>query len=282
MSVDNFYPSKLLLFGEHSVLIGSEALAVPLPRYYMKWVRHSSDHPTWLNEYSEYLKEKCSDFIDLEALGNWMKKYTIEANIPIGYGLGSSGALTAAIYDVAGRRNDMKNESDLQERFGVMESFFHGKSSGFDPVISFYKRPIVRSNSGIQIMNDNITISCYVYILNSGHPRQGKNMIERFLLNKEDLSQEYAQLIQLNNLAIHQTLTNSPEIFDTVGKISQFQMKHMKYMIINDLIPLWEHGLHTDEYYIKVCGAGGGGYYLVFANQELNELEGFSIEKIEF
>ena len=60
---------------------------------------------------------------------------TIDSNIPIGYGLGSSGAVTACIYE----RYAVKTtkQETTRTRLAQMESFFHGKSSGIDPWVSY-------------------------------------------------------------------------------------------------------------------------------------------------
>ena len=35
-------------------------------------------------------------------------------------------------------------------------------------------------------------------------------------------------------------------------------------MIPNQLIDNWEEGLKSDLYYMKLCGSGGGGFFLLF------------------
>src|SRR5690625_6608275 len=64
--------------------------------------------------------------------------------IPQGYGVGSSGALVAAIYErYALNKIEIEQEiskeiiSELKEVFSKMESFFHGTSSGIDPLICY-------------------------------------------------------------------------------------------------------------------------------------------------
>jgi mevalonate kinase len=36
-------------------------------------------------------------------------------------------------------------------------------------------------------------------------------------------------------------------------------------MIPNDYHSLWQKGIDTNAYYLKLCGSGGGGYILGFA-----------------
>src|SRR5690606_36364954 len=73
-----------------------------------------------------------------------------DSSIPQGYGVGSSGALVASIYDKYA--NDKITVLDnltrekllkLKSIFSLMESFFHGKSSGLDPLNSYLSIPIL-------------------------------------------------------------------------------------------------------------------------------------------
>src|SRR5690606_7039070 len=73
-----------------------------------------------------------------------------DSSIPQGYGVGSSGALVAAIYDQYANDKitvleNLTREKLLQLKniFGKMESFFHGKSSGLDPLNSYLSIPIL-------------------------------------------------------------------------------------------------------------------------------------------
>ena len=64
-------------------------------------------------------------------------------------------------------------------------------------------------------------------------------------------------------------------------KISRFQFEYFKHMIPNVFLELWEKGLKTEEYYLKVCGAGGGGgYILVFSSSDVLKLNQFLKYKV--
>ena len=82
---------------------------------------------------------------DLEALNKDVADgMYFDSSIPQGYGVGSSGALVAAIYDKYTIEKITVLENLTREKllklktiFGKMESFFHGKSSGLDPLNSY-------------------------------------------------------------------------------------------------------------------------------------------------
>lgn len=288
MQADNTYPAKLLLFGEHTVLKGSSSLAVPYPTFDMSWIKKKDDHPSWLAEYCSYLSVHCSQFLDIKLLENWIEDNTIAADIPIGYGLGSSGALTAAIYDIAKikSKEDPSGElSSLQQNLGLMESYFHGKSSGFDPLISYLKSPILRKDDKLHVLETSaVNLPLHCFLLDSGSARSGKEMIAQFLENYDVVKAQVDHLSDLNNKVINKALSETEaealDFYKDIKSISQLQQEVMPYMIIDDLKPYWQKGINYDEYYIKICGAGGGGYYLVFSMKELSNLGPFKLQKV--
>lgn len=287
MSEQNIYPAKLLLFGEHTVLKGSSSLAIPFDKYGMFWQQvedtHDQEHQTWLNEYTAYLKAHCSSFLDIDQLEEHLRNHTIVADIPIGYGLGSSGALTAAIYAVSSIEEPLSLDiRKLQEQLGLMESFFHGKSSGFDPLVSHFKKSLKKTKDKIEIIDKSrMSIPAHCYLLDSGQPRSGKDMIENFLTNWTDCEDEMSTLCQANDEAIDNILgVEVRPLYEIVKEISSIQLECMDYMIVQQMMDLWKAGLASDEYYLKVCGAGGGGYYLAFSQKELDHIGPFQLEKV--
>ena len=73
-----------------------------------------------------------------------------ESSIPEGYGLGSSGALVAALYNayvinpIEGRVDIKQNDLlTLKRIFAQIESFYHGTSSGLDPLICYLRQPVL-------------------------------------------------------------------------------------------------------------------------------------------
>jgi len=74
-----------------------------------------------------------------------------ESNIPIGFGLGSSGALSAGVYDsfCLAKAND--NLELTKKHLAQIESYFHGSSSGTDPLVSFLQQGVyIESKTNIR------------------------------------------------------------------------------------------------------------------------------------
>ena len=87
-----------------------------------------------------------------------IQEWYFDSSIPQGYGVGSSGALVASIYDqyAADKITILENLTrdkllNLKAIFSLMESFFHGKSSGLDPLNSYLSLPIlINSKTNIE------------------------------------------------------------------------------------------------------------------------------------
>ena len=147
------YPSKLLLFGEYTVLNGSQALAVPLDLWKGKWRQY--DHAVLHEESPLYLYVswlQSNDLISTASAAHIMNDaeegWTYEADIPIGYGLGSSGAFVAALYDRYITKENSALPTSALTMLSRMESYFHGSSSGMDPMVSYSGEAVYKNDQG--------------------------------------------------------------------------------------------------------------------------------------
>jgi mevalonate kinase len=142
------FPAKLLLFGEHVLLLGATALAVPVAAFGGQWAwnQQRDRHHQRLLQFALSEALKSVEIIDTERFVNELEAGLLfQSNIPTGYGLGSSGALCAAIYErFASEKTD--DLARLKSIFAQMESFFHGNSSGIDPLTSYVESPILIQN----------------------------------------------------------------------------------------------------------------------------------------
>jgi mevalonate kinase len=75
------------------------------------------------------------------------------------------------------------------------------------------------------------------------------------------------ELIPSTNLAISALLDEDQvKFYENLRAISSFQIKHLAPMIPDTMRPVWQAGLDTDLYTMKLCGSGGGGFLLGFSN----------------
>ena len=265
------YPSKVILFGEYSVILGSQVLGVPLSDRYGYWSQEPGRNSRMTNGLIDYLIKECSSFLDvnkIKEIGSGQIFY--RSTIKRGYGTGSSGAISAAIYDHCSDQVE-ENIPILREQLAKVESFFHGKSSGFDPLISIKKNPILRDEQGdYKLLNPSAIPQhsmAKIYLLDSGDRRRVKGLVPRFMEMNKEVPSIGKQLTELNNTIISKLLADQ-DINVDVANLSAFQLEHMQPMIIDRLMPFWQEGLTKGDYFIKLCGTGGGGYYLIYIVNE--------------
>lgn len=285
-----FY-SKILLFGEYGIIKDSKGLSIPYNFYNgaLKVDEHPNEETRKSNEslqrFADYLagiqKSKPSLVqFDMEALkADIAKGMYFDSSIPQGYGVGSSGALVAAIYDkyAVDKITVLENLTrekllKLKRIFGEMESFFHGKSSGLDPLNSYLSIPIlINSKDNIEpagIPSQTQNGKGAVFLLDSGSVGETAPMVNIFM---ENMKQEpfrriiKEQFVKHTDACVDDFLKGDVKsLFGNIKKLSHVVLDNFKPMIPAQFHKLWKKGIETNEYYLKLCGSGGGGYILGF------------------
>ncbi|MBZ9629033.1 mevalonate kinase [Psychroflexus sp. CAK57W] len=302
-----FY-SKILLFGEYGIIKDSKGLSIPYNFY--NGALKVDEHPdekavksnSELKRFSSYLeklnKEKSTPVrFDLESLNSDVEEgMYFDSSIPQGYGVGSSGALVAAIYDkyAFDRITVLENLSKdkllkLKTIFSKMESFFHGKSSGLDPLNSYLSLPIlINSKDNIepaglpsQTQNGNGA----VFLLDSGIVGETAPMVQIFM---DNMKQEGFRNIIKDKFVKHTDacVDNFLEgdfktLFGNIKHLSNVVLDNFKPMIPKQFHELWRKGIETNDYYLKLCGSGGGGYILGFTQDFDKAKEALKDHKLE-
>ena len=281
-----FY-AKILLFGEYGIIENSQGLTLPYSFYKgcfkfsaleLEFEKKSNES---LKKYWEYLAklELPEQFrLDLSALKKDIENgLFFDSNIPQGYGVGSSGALVAAIYDrysvVQHKPEEIgKNElKELKKVFGELESFFHGKSSGIDPLICYMNLPILienKENVGrVEIPEENEGKGA-IFLIDSGVVGETGPMVQIFfekLKNEGFRKTLKEEFIKYNNACIQSFLNKEmTPFFKNMKALSKWAYEHFRPMIPDSVFNAWKKGLDTNAYYLKLCGSGGGGYILGF------------------
>jgi mevalonate kinase len=271
--LETFYPSKLLLFGEHTVLQGSQALAIPLNIFGGQWA-YATDRALQYNlpEFNAYLTDLVKNnaiTLDTQAIAEALDAGLIfKSNIPNGYGVGSSGALVAALYNTFCKEKTT-DLAALKAILGKMESFFHGASSGFDPLICYIQKAVLIQNGGNMITVNVPKNDISLFLIDTKITRDAGKCIKIFADKCQDLHYKRMvinDLVPSNNDAIAAFLQNRKEVlFETVHHISLFQYRFFEEAIPESFKQIWLEGLSSDIFKLKVCGAGGGGFILGFA-----------------
>lgn len=294
-SKKDIYYSKVMLFGEYSIILGSMGLTIPYAHFNgelrfinknsytdLDFAKQSNGQIRQLNNYIIKLKsanELLVDF-DTDQLNEDLDKgLYFESSIPEGYGLGSSGALVASLYaeyvtnKIIARAGMPATEMlILKQSFAQIESFYHGTSSGIDPLICYLKNPIVLENnqniSSIGIPRNEILEDDAIFLINSGKPGKTEPLVKLFMAKTkgEDFLKAIENtMIPLTNKCIICMLDgNLNAMFETLKTLSYFQLKHFPEMIPPSIKNIWNDALSSELFTLKLCGSGGGGYVLGF------------------
>lgn len=281
-----FY-AKILLFGEYGIIKDSKGLAIPYNSY-QGALLISEDN----SEKAKISNQKLRDFyVYLESLDDPEINLRLEdlkrdidrnlhfdSSIPQGYGVGSSGALVAAIYDLYADDKITVLENLTREKllrlksiFSKMESFFHGKSSGLDPLNSYLSLPILINSkdnleaTGIPSQKEG---KGAVFLLDSEMIGETQPMVNIFMNKMKTegfrnmIDRDFARYT--DNCIDDFLHGNVKSLFGNVKQLSKVVLKHFKPMIPDSFHQLWAKGIESNDYYLKLCGSGGGGYILGF------------------
>lgn len=281
-----FY-AKILLFGEYGIIKDSKGLAIPYNSYKgaLKSVSNLTGEAKKSNEnlrrFYEYLSDLDTEIVsfDLDSFKSDIDSgMYFDSSIPQGYGVGSSGALVASVYDQYANDKITVLENltrdkllTLKEIFSLMESFFHRKSSGLDPLNSYLSLPILINSktniepAGIPSQKEG---KGAVFLLDSEQTGETEPMVSIFMNKMKNegfrkmLNEEF---VSYTDACIEDFLHgNVKSLFGNVKNLSKVVLANFKPMIPSSFHKVWENGIQTNDYYLKLCGSGGGGYILGF------------------
>lgn len=296
-----FFPAKILLFGEYNLLKNGEAIVMPYFKYkgFFNALTNHNKTPNNIQLHQAlahlliFFKNQNLDFFNIQAFENDIltQKIFFDSDIPQGYGVGSSGALTAALYHHY--TTPASELHVLKTQLACLESCFHGSSSGIDPLISYIQKQLhICSNNNIQIIEKPFfepTLNkapLHVFLINTGIARQTAPLVQIFkqkCTNPNFEKQFNTELIEPTNNAIYNLLNIENELFiENLQQISLAQKKLLVEMIPASFMPLWEKGLATKTYFLKLCGAGGGGFLLGFTQKKETTQKIFKSLNINF
>ena len=283
------FNGKVLLFGEYTVIDGGDALAIPLAKTFgqLSYNKENSASNRVLRDFAHYILQNeifTPDQFDYERFKADVEKgVALESNAPIGYGVGSSGIMTAAIFHNYYRGKEHLGINILLEIFGRLESFFHGKSSGFDPLVSFLNYPLHIFAKKIEILDQlDKEILDRFYLIDTGTSRETAPLVASYKnsYKEEPFRMGMDQLSLLVTQAISSIIEGDQDLFANAFKeISAIEFEYLANMIPKDMVPLWQEGLKTKDCMIKLCGAGGGGYMLAYCKDIIPELS-FPVVKV--
>ena len=283
-----FY-SKILLFGEYGIIKNSKGLSIPYNFYKgglklgdlkMDKVKDSNKSLSIFRDFLFKIDNSIVLFDFKKMSDDLSKGMYFDSTIPQGYGIGSSGALVAAFYDRYAENKITVLENLTKDKililkniFSKMEAHFHGKSSGLDPLNSYLSLPIlIHSKNQIEttgIPFQSSTGKGAVFLLDSGESSETSTMVDIFFNSMKN--KNYSKIIREDFIRITDSCVdnfldgNFKSLFLDIRNLSKVVLNNFKPMIPKNFHNIWAKGIESNDYFLKLCGSGGGGYILGFS-----------------
>lgn len=240
--------AKAILFGEHSVVYGKNAIAIPLLSMKLE-VNLISDY-IYENEHVKFIKQLIQNEYGIKD-EIYIK---IISDIPEGRGLGSSAALAKACILAFEKKYSIN--IDNKKIMNKSEEYAHGKSSGLDISVILSSKPIIfNKNKGSEIFD--FSLGAYLLIVDTGTKGLTKNAVEYVRKNYVKYKDNIEKLGNICDKA-KDCISNND--LKELGKLMKDSQKNLKEMClstkkIDDII----ESLDKYSFGSKITGSGMGG-----------------------
>jgi len=276
-------PGKIILFGEHFVVHGTKAILAAIDKRVTVTSTFTNNKTIMVNSQlgtievpiSSSYEEVKSEFRPFVYLANKIinseqnvsgLEITIDSDIPIGVGLGSSSACcVAAAASISELFNELSSEEILKMSIEAEKTIFPD-TSGADCTVCTYGGMIEYPS----IEKIDNTFELNLLIANSMIPHNTKNSVEKVNKFKENDEERFSQLCDLETKLIDEVVTamknNDATTFGL--KMSENQKYLEEIQVSNDTIDGMISSLNEISLGSKITGAGDGGCIITLVKDE--------------
>ncbi len=282
-------PGKIILFGEHAVVYGHPAIAIPVFQVHARaevyraqtctveavdlrrrvHVNRASER----NPFARIVKLVCATV--RRPLPPW--RIVVTSDIPIAAGLGSGAAISAAIVRAMLAAFDVSLEdAAISELVYEVEKIHHGTPSGIDNTVVVYERPIwfVR---GLPPEPFRVARPLHLLIADTGKPSPTKIAVEDVRRAWEREPQRYEALFQaIGDLTKQARSAIEQGQLDALGALMNANHALLTEIGVSspELDALIETALAAGAVGAKLSGAGRGGNMIALTpKQAVSQVE---------
>ena len=284
------YPGKVILFGEHAVVYGSHAIAIPVNQVHS----HAVITPA-IGSSPGYISIIAPDINlhqDLQSLDDnnplafairttlrklGVSRYPaftirITSDIPIASGMGSGASISCSIAKaVSTFLGKPFSTLEISEISFEVEKLHHGTPSGVDNTVIAFNQPIVFKRGELSVKLQT-GVKLHFVIADSGIKSLTAQAVSAVRLNREQDKSHFDDLFQ----AIDQVVMNALDGFrsgDTrkIGSLMQENQGLLQQVGVSNptLEKLISAAINNGAYGAKLSGAGMGGNIIALVPAEL-------------
>jgi len=276
-------PAKIILFGEHFVVHGTKAILAAIDKRVTvtssftedKTIKVNSELGTLEIPISSSYEEAKSEFRPFVYLANKMiasnqnvngLEITIDSDIPVGVGLGSSSACcVAASGSIFGLFKEWWSDEILKISIEAEKTIFPD-TSGADCTVCTYGG-MIEYPSVEKIGN---TFDLNLLIANSMIPHNTKNSVEKVNKFKKNDEERFSQLCDLETKLIDEVIVAMKN--NDVTTLGLKMLENQKYLeeiqVSNDTLRDMISSLSEISLGSKITGAGDGGCIIALVKDE--------------
>ena len=276
-------PAKIILFGEHFVVHGTKAILAAIDKRVTvtstftenKIIKINSELGTIEVPISSSHEEVKSEFRPFIFLANKIinsdqnvngLEITIDSDIPIGVGLGSSSACcVAAAASISELFKELSSEEILNLSIEAEKTIFPD-TSGADCTVCTYGGMI--EYPSIEKIDSAFDLN--LLIANSMIPHNTENSVEKVNKFKENNEERFSQLCDLETKLIDEVIVAMKNNYATTfgSKMSDNQKYLEEIQVSNDTLRNMISSLNEISLGSKITGAGDGGCIIALVRDE--------------
>ena len=276
---------KIILFGEHAVVYGESAIALPIENAVQVVIEETEKCSQFIfNGYEQYILDKESSeysymlilvqkICELLEIKNHKFKLNIISRIPISMGLGSSASFAVAIIRAIISLYDLPLTNDRVNAIAFeCEKISHGNPSGIDNTVATYGRPILfRKNTKIENLENNNLKSLPILIAISKQSSRTVDVVKEVSLRYEKDVGLYSNIFkQLGRISKDSLIALRENNLEKIGAMMNVSHGLLNAIGIsnNELEKMVYLARSKGALGAKITGSGGGGSIIILCPEK--------------